>query len=155
MFAEMLTKRSSPPATKSERYAVPPTSEERTSPMCAVSALIASSGVLAYWTAFPASIVGISVSPAARPNPRSAEDHIHCLDAGRTTIAMFCSLVKPSAADVSLVSDSIVLKALSIESTIVGIIRRLSTMEAVSQENPEPPRPFLIRGTRRKTDAKP
>ena len=110
---------------------------------------------MAYWTALPASIVGIRVSPAARPKPRRAEEHTHFPEAGRTTIATFCSVVSPKAADVIDVSDSIVLKVLSMARTIVGKISRLSTREAVSHENPDPPSPFLIKGTRRKTEAKP
>jgi hypothetical protein len=38
---------------------------------------------------------------------------------------------------------------------MVGKMSRLSTREAVSHENPDPPSPFLIKGTIRKTEAKP
>lgn len=99
-LTQALVRRSSPPATNKELYAGPPTSVAVTSPMCAVSVRRLPNRDSGTCGALPVSISGISVSPAARPNPRIAAVSSQRREAGSTRQASVWERVKPRAAAV-------------------------------------------------------
>ena len=147
--------RSNAPARSSERCSPPPMSDERTSEMCAVRVLIESRGDIAKRIALPASIVGMSASPTARPNPKIAAESIDFEAIGRTIRLRCCNDVIPRAEAVIFVSSAIERTAPSIMNVMVGTPCNARIMLAVSQQNPVPPKASLIIGTKRNTAANP
>ena len=123
--------------------------------MWAVSVRMELRGERANCMALPASIVGISASPSARPRPSTAADSMERFDRGRATRLRHSRGVMPRAAAVSDVCATRLRTAPSMTKVMVGRPWSVRTRHAASQQKPVPPSAPRMSGTRTKTAAKP